>query len=187
MKIRRSYRRNVVGKAISGRKGPLGPAKWALGLRLSSTKERKRHNVTVITVGSRYYSLCSVSSSLSHANYEQPFRTLAIKWEVIFFRLPASFIPVSVFVTASWLLSRCDVVDDYITHQHDLPQHQSQPDRRHPPSIRWAPAGACGKGMLPVPDPYRGGDWGWRRLHWIDVSSTTEISYLNWFFFNKSF
>ena len=58
-------------------------------------------------------------------------------------------------------------------HQHDLPQHQSQPDRRHPPSIRRAPAGACEKGMLPVPDPYRGGDWGWRRLHWIDVSSTT--------------
>ena len=58
-------------------------------------------------------------------------------------------------------------------HQHDLPQHQSQPDRRHPPSIRRAPAGACGKGMLPVPDSYRDGDWGWRRLHWIDVSSTT--------------
>ena len=58
-------------------------------------------------------------------------------------------------------------------HQHDLPQHQSQPDRCHPPCIRRAPAGACGKGMLPVPDPYRGGDWGWRRLHWIDVSSTT--------------
>ena len=58
-------------------------------------------------------------------------------------------------------------------HQHDLPQHQSQPDRRHPLSIRRAPAGACGKGMLLVPDPYRGGDWGWRRLHWIDVSSTT--------------
>ena len=58
-------------------------------------------------------------------------------------------------------------------HQHDLPQHQSQPDRRHPPSIRPAPAGACGKGMLPVPDPYRGGDCGWRWLLWIDVSSTT--------------
>ena len=27
-------------------------------------------------------------------------------------------------------------------HQHDLPQYQSQPDRRHPPSIRQAPAGA---------------------------------------------
>ena len=58
-------------------------------------------------------------------------------------------------------------------HQHDLPQDQSQPDHRHPPSIRRAPAGACGKSMLSVRDPYRGGDWGWRRLHWIDVSSTT--------------
>ena len=58
-------------------------------------------------------------------------------------------------------------------HQHDLPQHQSQPDRHQPPSICWAPASACEKGMLPVPDPYRGGDWGWRRLHWIDVSSNT--------------
>ena len=58
-------------------------------------------------------------------------------------------------------------------HQQDLPQHQSQPDHRHPPSIRRAPAGACKKGILPVRDPYRGGDWGWRRLHWIDVSSTT--------------
>ena len=58
-------------------------------------------------------------------------------------------------------------------HQHDLPQHQSQPDRRHLPSIRQAPASTCGKGMLPVPDPYQGSDWGWRWLHWIDVSSTT--------------
>ena len=53
------------------------------------------------------------------------------------------------------------------------PTTPSQPDRCHPPSIRRATAGACGKGMLPVSDPYRGGDWGWRRLHWIDVSSTT--------------
>ena len=43
-------------------------------------------------------------------------------------------------------------------HQHDLPQHQSQPDRCHPPRIRRAPAGACGKSKLPVPDPYQGGD-----------------------------
>ena len=56
-------------------------------------------------------------------------------------------------------------------HQHDLPQHQSQPDRRHPPSIHQAPTGAWEKDMLPV--PYRGGDWDWRQLHWIDVSSTT--------------
>ena len=42
-----------------------------------------------------------------------------------------------------------------------------------PPSIRRAPAGARGKSMLPVPDPYLGRDWGWKQLHWIDVSSTT--------------
>ena len=58
-------------------------------------------------------------------------------------------------------------------HQRNFLQHQSQPDRRHPPSILQAPTGAFGKGMLPVPDPYRGSDWGWRRLLWIDVSSTT--------------
>ena len=39
-------------------------------------------------------------------------------------------------------------------HQYDLPQHQSQPDCHHLPSIHRAPAGACGKGMLPVPYPY---------------------------------
>ena len=67
-------------------------------------------------------------------------------------------------------------------HQHDLPQHQSQPDCRHPPSILWAPAGASRKSMLPIPDPYRGSDWGWRQPHWIDVSSTTLSSFLNGFF-----
>ena len=45
-------------------------------------------------------------------------------------------------------------------HKHDIAQHKSQPDRRHPPSIRRAPAGFYEKGMLTVPDPYRGGDWG---------------------------
>ena len=55
------------------------PAEWALGLRLSSPREQERHNVTVITVGSKYYSLCSISSSLSHANPEQPFCTLKNK------------------------------------------------------------------------------------------------------------
>ena len=29
-------------------------------------------------------------------------------------------------------------------------------------AIRRAPAGACGKGMLLVPDLYQGSDWGWR-------------------------
>ena len=39
-------------------------------------------------------------------------------------------------------------------HQHDLPQHQSQPDRDHPLSVRRALAGACGKGMLPKNEYY---------------------------------
>ena len=79
-----SWTRDVVGKATPGRRG-LGPwwvggpekmlircskesqhsAEWALGLRLSSPREQERHNVTVITVGSKYHSLCSVSRSLS--------------------------------------------------------------------------------------------------------------------------
>ena len=36
--------------------------------------------------------------------------------------------------------------------------NQSQPDPRHPLSIRRVFAGACGKGVLPVLDPYQGGD-----------------------------
>ena len=50
------------------------PMEWT-----PASGEQEIHNVTVITVGSRYYCLCSVSSSLSHATLEQPFRTLAIK------------------------------------------------------------------------------------------------------------
>ena len=72
-------------------------------------------------------------------------------------------------------------------HQHDLPQHQSQPGRRHLPSIHWAPSGACGKGMLPIPDPYRGGDWGWKRLHWIDVSALLHNQVTWTDFSNKNF
>ena len=32
-------------------------------------------------------------------------------------------------------------------------------------SAEYSPSSRRGKGMLPVPDPYRGGDWGWRQLH----------------------
>ena len=55
------------------------PAVWALGLRLSSPGERERHNADGHNFGVKIFQLCSVSSSLSHANLEQPFRTLAIK------------------------------------------------------------------------------------------------------------
>ena len=123
-----SWRRGVVEKATPDRGGPRKPRwslgsreeaikkasiqQWALGLRLSSPIEQERHNVTVITVGSRYYSLCSVSNSLSHANLEQPFRTLAIKWEVYILLKKSS----CVFLHASvLLLCHCDAVDEYIT------------------------------------------------------------------------
>ena len=44
-----------------------------------------------------------------------------------------------------------------------------------PPSAEYSPSShrCLQKNVLPVPDPYRGGDWGWRQLHWIDVSSST--------------
>ena len=94
-----------------------------------------------------------------------------------------SLAPSSPDLKPAWLLR---LVIRQERHQHDLPQHESQPDSLHPPSIRRAPTVACGKGMLPVPDPYRGGDCGWRQLHWIDVSSTTyQVSWID--FFNKSF
>ena len=70
-------------------------------------------------------------------------------------------------------------------HTSRTSPHQSQPDRRHPPSIRRAPTGACGKGMLPVLDPYRGGDWGWRRLHWIGCHLYYIIKLPEIDFFNK--
>ena len=65
------------------------------------------------------------------------------------------------------------IVWSYVENITNMTSHNtkaSQPDRCHPLSIRRAPAGACGKGILPVPD--QGSDWSWRLLHWIDVSST---------------
>ena len=53
-------------------------------------------------------------------------------------------------------------------HQHELSQHQSQLDRHHPIIRR-----SLWKMHAPVLDPYWGDDRGWRRLYWIDVSSTT--------------
>ena len=77
-------------------RGPSGtPMEWT-----PASGEQERHDVTVITVGSRYYNLCSVSSSLSYATLEQPFRTLAIKWEVNIFVKKSS----CVFVIASVLI-----------------------------------------------------------------------------------
>ena len=90
---------------------PRGPSETLMEWTPASG-EQERHNMTVITVGSRNYSLCSVSSSLSHATLEQPFRTLAIKWEVnIFVKkslcvfLPVLSLHACIFVTASVIIA----------------------------------------------------------------------------------
>ena len=85
------------------------------------------------------------------------------------------FVPFSHWPPSSPDLKPLDYfVWPYVENITNMTSHNtSQPDRRHLPIIRRAPAGACSEGMLPVPDPYRRSDWGWRRLHWIDVSSTT--------------
>ena len=104
LKIGRSYRRDVVGKATSGRRGLWAlmswgpekmlircckeshhPAEWPLGLWLSSPGERERHNADGHKFWGQNISVMFGLSSLSHTNLEQPFRTLAIKWEVNIF------------------------------------------------------------------------------------------------------
>ena len=81
------------------------------------------------------------------------------------------------FLSLALLLPDLNPLDNLLIrwehHQQDIPQHQSQPDHRPPPSIHRAPTSTCGKGMLLFPDPCRGGVWGWRRQHWIDISFTT--------------
>ena len=102
-------------------KGKPHPTEEALGypdgvdpsIRRTRKTQRDGHNS-----GVKIWSLCSVSSTLSHANLEQPFRTLAIKWEVnifvkksscifvtesflpvpSFLRLPSCFVPSCVFI-----------------------------------------------------------------------------------------
>ena len=66
--------------------------------------------------GVKIWSLWSVTSALSHANLEQPFRTLAINWEVnmllkkssCVFILPASSFLRRLFMRLSLMLCRCD-------------------------------------------------------------------------------
>ena len=55
-------------------------------------------------------------------------------------------------------------------HQHGLPQHQNQPDYRHPPSIHQAPAGACGKGLFPVPETTNLSANKWLLYYWMPIT-----------------
>ena len=95
-----------------GREGhtrPRGPSESPDGvdpnIRRTIKTQREGHNS-----GVKIWSLCSVSGTFSHANLKQPFRTLAIKWEVNMLKKPSC-----VFLHASLLLCRCDAANDYIT------------------------------------------------------------------------
>ena len=65
-------RRDVVRKASTQQTGLQGSG-WA------AMENEKDTTLTAITSGSKYYSLCSVFSSLSHAKSEQPFCSLTNK------------------------------------------------------------------------------------------------------------
>ena len=96
-------------------RGPSEKPRWSGPQDLvEHLREQERHNVTVITVGSKYEVYVRSPASSHMQTVKQPFRTLAIKWEVniflkkSFLRLyHASFIHASVFDVVSlwcWIL-----------------------------------------------------------------------------------
>ena len=96
----------MVRKATPDRGGPRKtPDGVDPNIKRTRKTQRDGHNS-----GVKIWSLCSVSSTLSHANLEQPFRTLAIKWEVNIFVKKSScvFLPALSFMHLSLLLCRCD-------------------------------------------------------------------------------
>ena len=93
------------------------PGDWTLSAQWSSHRERERHNDDGHNFGVQIYQLYSVSSSLSHANFEQPFRNIQIKMRgKIYYKevfrvflacvvCSCDFIIVRLF---NYLLCRCD-------------------------------------------------------------------------------
>ena len=97
---------------------PRGPSESPDGVDPNIRRTRKTqhggHNS-----GVKIGSLCSVSSTLSHANLEQPFRTLAIKREVNIFLKKSS----CVFLLASLSLCRCELFYIYMCMYVDVNLH----------------------------------------------------------------
>ena len=58
------------------------PAELTPGTTVEHQENEKDTTLTAISLGVKIFQFCSVSSSLSLWNPTQPFRTLAIKWEV---------------------------------------------------------------------------------------------------------
>ena len=127
LKIGRSYRRDVAGKATSGwrglwalmswgpekmlircRKESHHPAEWPLDLRFSSPKERERHNVDGHKSGGQNIAVSVRSPAPSHTQtFVQPFCTLTNKVRGIYFSKEVC--------VRLYLLCSYDAVDEHIT------------------------------------------------------------------------
>ncbi len=83
-------------------------------IRRTIKTQRDGHNS-----GVKIWSLCSVSSTLSHANLEQPFQTLQIKWEVNIIVKKSS----CVFPLVSLSLCRCELFYIYMYMYVDVNLH----------------------------------------------------------------
>ena len=69
-------------------------------------REQERHNVTVITVGSKYEVYVRSPASSHMQTLKQPFQTLAIKWEVnIFLKKSSCVLHSCVFLPVSFILA----------------------------------------------------------------------------------
>ena len=92
---------------------PRGPSESPDGVDTPTLREQERHNVMVITVGSKYEVYVRSPAPSHMLTLEQPFRTLVVKREVNIF-LKKSFL--RLYHAFSFLrLYRCVAVDDYIT------------------------------------------------------------------------
>ena len=100
-------------------------------------REQERHNVTVITVGSKYEVYVRSPASSHMQTLSNPFETLAIKWEVNIFEKKSScvFILRRLFMRLSLLLSRYDTANEYITCEdtgcspEDLPEEMNDMEK----------------------------------------------------------
>ena len=84
-------------------------------------REQERHNVTVITVGSKYEVYVRSPASSHMQTLKQPFRTLAIKWEVNIFLKKSSCVLSLCICRLSCVCYHCvGMYPVYICMQHIL-------------------------------------------------------------------
>ena len=78
-------------------------------------REQERHNVTVITVGSKYEVYVRSPAPSHMLTLEQPFRTLAIKWEVnIIVKKSSCVFPLASFITVSVIIASVCIQHIYV-------------------------------------------------------------------------